>query len=42
MYYDEIDPIGESDIQENCLHCDAPDISYHGYCSKSCYNYDTE
>lgn len=38
-YYDEIDPVGETLTEENCKHCDAPDISYYGYCSEACYNY---
>ena len=41
-YYEQIDQIGESDIEECCTHCEAPNTSYRGYCSSACYNYDTK
>lgn len=44
-YYEQIDAIGESPIgneTEECKCCGTEDISYRGYCSKACYNYDTK
>ena len=41
-YYEQIDPIGESYINEKCKCCGVPDTSYHGYCSRTCYNYNTK
>ncbi len=41
-YYEQIDPIGESDINEECKCCGVPDTSHYGYCSRTCYNYDLE
>ena len=41
MYFEEIDPIGESDIdQKDCPYCGWHEINYNGYCSKDCYNAD--
>lgn len=44
-YYEQIDAIGESPIgnyTEECKCCGTEDISYRGYCSRACYNYDTK
>lgn len=42
-YYEQIDAIGESPIgEEECKCCGTEDISYKGYCSRACYNYDTK
>jgi len=41
MYYDTIDPIGESDIeQKDCLYCGWHHTNYKGYCSPDCYRAD--
>ena len=34
----------ESDVKEEpeCKHCQAPNVSYKCFCSKSCYLYDNE
>ena len=39
MYYEQIDPIGESDFNR-CNHCDTP--CNDTYCSNECKEYDLE
>jgi endogenous inhibitor of DNA gyrase (YacG/DUF329 family) len=42
-YYDEIDPVGESDIEEkDCPYCGWHETNYNGYCSKDCYMADLD
>ena len=31
-----------NEYEDTCAHCDAEDVSYKGYCSKACYDYDLE